>query len=201
MVISLFIIMVLMVIGFYSFNQLDRNTYLQKSAEEIAGAIETARGYSMSLPSIIPNPEIKDITYTGIKFNKNSDDDSALSYEYFYTKCDDLDSFNPDSLSTDDDCLKDSIIRIGDDQTFSKNIFIRDDNSSDPDLPDYPILLFNKNKIVFWCNNDGSCNSNKLDLSGLAPAYEKTIWLTKRLSTTEGKAIIINVNSGIPSVE
>lgn len=191
LIVSMFIMSGLLIIGFYSFNKLQRNSEIQKTSSEIVAALETAHSYSLNLPIEI-GTYIQDVTYIGVMFNKNASDTTVKSYEYFYTKCGitNINTFG-NTTSLDPNCaINSNIIRIGEEHFLPKNVKITKNNN-----PLYPIVLFNIKRadLALWCNSTDCGGTRQFPLIADDPVINNE----KVFNIGANKTIKINILTGI----
>jgi len=80
--VSMFIMLVLLGVGFYSFNKYENYSNFDKGVTDIKLAFQTAHDNSLALPKIINNSDLKNVGFTGVDFEYESPD--LLKYRQVY---------------------------------------------------------------------------------------------------------------------
>jgi type II secretory pathway pseudopilin PulG len=81
LLVSMFIMMVLLGVGFYSFNKYENYSNFDKGLTEVKTALDTAHDYSMALPRSIKSSDLSKVTDTGVEFDTFS---GQYRYRIFY---------------------------------------------------------------------------------------------------------------------
>lgn len=157
--VSLFIMAVLMGVGFYTFSKSQNFATLQSATDDVKLAIETARNNANSIPQSI-GADINEIVFFGVEFTNAE----PITYQNFYVinttpnSCDDINKYNS-TLA----CTKKP---YGESRSLAKGVRMMDFHPGQPPTIVYDAIK--KGAKVAWCSNPNDCPGS------LAPGHPDT---------------------------